>query len=74
MSIAANIAGEGGSTLPFAGVPGAVEPVLRAEHIFPGPAVLTRCDFEDRRGAIRALPSPNRRKSHARQENIDADR
>jgi len=74
MSISANIAGEGGSTLPTGGVPGAVEPVLRAERSFPGPAVLIRSDFEDRRGAIRTSPSPNRRKSHARQENTDADR
>jgi len=31
-------------------VPGAVEPVLRAEHPFPGFAILIRADFEDSRG------------------------
>ncbi|WP_322417858.1 hypothetical protein [Mesorhizobium huakuii] len=29
---------------------GAVEPVLRAEHPFPGFAILIRFDFEDSRG------------------------
>ena len=33
MSIAANITGEGGRTLPQGDGPGAVEPVLRAEHL-----------------------------------------
>ncbi|OBQ70449.1 sugar ABC transporter ATP-binding protein [Mesorhizobium erdmanii] len=33
MSIAVNIAGEGGSTLPCGDVPGAVEPVVRAERL-----------------------------------------
>jgi alanine dehydrogenase len=33
MSIAANISGEGGSALPSGAVPGAVEPVLRAERL-----------------------------------------
>ncbi|TPK67593.1 hypothetical protein FJ546_03410 [Mesorhizobium sp. B2-4-19] len=74
MSIAANIAGEGRSTLPIGAVPGAVEPMLRAERLFPGFASLIRPHFEDRRAAIRASPSRNRRKSHARQENTDADR
>ncbi|TRC80583.1 MULTISPECIES: hypothetical protein [unclassified Mesorhizobium] len=74
MSIAANIAGEGGSALPTGAVPGAVESVLRAERVFPGFAIPIRSDFEDRRGVIRTSPSRNRRKSHARQENTDAYR